>query len=300
MSMTEKPKVRKHFLFLITILLLVSSPLASSKSVADKASPEELGAIQKYIKQSWHTLTRSSAQLARAAPDPKFKVPADGRWPVYVSRQENIKRIEESLRAQMPAADFAQIQLRQLPANPMDIKEHGLLYLPYPYVVPGGRFNEMYGWDSYFTQVGLVRDDEMALAKNMTDNFLYQIEHYGKILNANRTYYLSRSQPPFLTQMILNVYRKQDASDWLRSSVPAIEKYYRFWTEEPHLTKETNLSRYYDLGDGPAAEVLSGERDPQGRDHYDLVKEYYRTHDVKDYDLGQYYDKEKSQLTDLF
>ena len=182
----------------------------------------------------------------------------------------------------------------------MEIKEHGLLYLPEPYVVPGGRFNEMYGWDSYFTQVGLVRDDEMALAKNMTDNFLYQIDHYGKILNANRTYYLSRSQPPFLTQMILNVYRKDHDIAWLRSTIPAIEKYYRFWTEEPHLTKQTGLSRYYDLGDGPAPEVLSGERDQQGRDHYDLVKDYYRTHDVKDYDLGQYYDKEKDQLTELF
>jgi alpha,alpha-trehalase len=298
--MTEKRKARKHFLFLITILLLISSPLASSESAADKASAEQLRAVQKYIKESWHTLTRSSAQLANAAPDPKFKVPADGRWPVYVSRRENIKRIEETLRGQMPAADFAQIQLRQLPENPLDIKEHGLLYLPYPYVVPGGRFNEMYGWDSYFTQVGLVRDDEMALAKNMTDNFLYQIDHYGKILNANRTYYLSRSQPPFLTQMILNVYRKQHDIDWLRSTVPAIEKYYRFWTEEPHLTRQTGLSRYYDLGDGPAPEVLSGERDQQGRDHYDLVKEYYRTHDVKDYDLGQYYDKDKDRLTELF
>jgi alpha,alpha-trehalase len=298
--MTVRPQAKKRFLFLIIILLLISSPLASSESAADKASAEQLRAIQKYIKQSWQTLTRSSAQLAEAAPDPKFKVPADGRWPVYVSRQENIKRIEQSLRAQMPAADFAQIQLRQLPENPMDIKEHGLLYLPYPYVVPGGRFNEMYGWDSYFTQVGLVRDDEMALAKNMTDNFLYQIDHYGKILNANRTYYLSRSQPPFLTQMILNVYRKEHDIHWLRSTVPAIEKYYRFWTEEPHLTKQTGLSRYYDLGDGPASEVLSGEQDQQGRDHYDLVKEYYRTHDVKDYDLGQYYDKKKDQLTDLF
>ena len=298
--MTEKPKARKHFLFLITIALLIHSPLASSESAPDRASAAQLQAIQKYIKQSWHTLTRSSSQLAKAAPDPKFKVPADGRWPVYVSRRENIKRIEETLRAQMTAADFAQIQLRQLPENPMDIKEHGLLYLPYPYVVPGGRFNEMYGWDSYFTQVGLVRDNEMALAKNMTDNFIYQIDHYGKILNANRSYYLSRSQPPFLTQMILNVYRKERNIAWLRSTVPAIEKYYRFWVEDPHLTKETGLSRYYDLGDGPAPEVLSGERDEQGRDHYDLVKEFYRTQDVKDYDLGQYYDKDKDQLTDLF
>jgi len=300
MSMSEKPKATKHFLLLITILLLASSPFASSESAADRASARELRAIQKYIKESWHTLTRSSAQLAKAAPDPKFKPMADGRWPVYVSRRENIERIEATLRTQMPPADFDKIQLRQLPENPMDVKEHGLLYLPYPYVVPGGRFNEMYGWDSYFTQVGLVRDNEMTLAKNMTDNFLYQIDHYGKILNANRTYYLSRSQPPFLTQMILNVYRKQPNAAWLRTTLPAIEKYYRFWTEEPHLTKQTGLSRYYDLGDGPAPEVLSGERDPQGRDHYDLVKEYYRTHDVKDYDLGQYYNKEKDQLTDLF
>ncbi len=298
--MTEKPKARKHFLFLITILLLISSSFASSGSTADNASAEQLRAIQRYIKQSWHTLTRSSAQLAKAAPDPKFRPMADGRWPVYVSRQENVKLIEERLRAQMPAEDFATIDIRQLPNEASEVREHGLLYLPYPYVVPGGRFNEMYGWDSYFTQVGLVRDNEMVLAKNMVDNFLYQIEHYGKILNANRTYYLSRSQPPFLTQMILNVYRKQHDIDWLRSTVPAIEKYYRFWIEEPHLTKQTGLSRYYDLGDRPAPEVLSGERDDKGRDHYDLVKDYYRTHDVKDYDLSQYYDKGKDQLTDLF
>jgi len=134
----------------------------------------------------------------------------------------------------------------------------------------------------------------------MVDNFLYEIENYGKILNANRTYFLSRSQPPFLTEMIPNIYRQKRDTGWLRSTVPAIEKYYRFWTEEPHLVKETGLSRYYDLGDRPAPEVLSGERDEKGRTHYDLVKEYYRTHDVKDYDLGQYYNKEKDQLTDLF
>ena len=300
--MTAKSGASKHFLFLIIILLVISSSFASvdSESAADKASAEQLQAIQKYIKQSWHTLTRSSAELAKAAPDPKFKPMPSGRWPVYISRRENIKQIAQRLRAQMSAADFATIDIRQLPTDVAEVKEHGLLYLPHPYVVPGGRFNEMYGWDSYFTQVGLVRDDEMVLAKNMVDNFLYQIDHYGKILNANRTYYLSRSQPPFLTQMILGVHRKQRNIPWLRSTVPAIEKYYRFWIEEPHLTKETGLSRYYDLGTGPAPEVLSGERDTKGRDHYDHVKEYYRTHDVKDYDLSKFYDKEKDQLSDLF
>lgn len=298
--MTGKPKAKKNFFFVITFLLVTPFSFASMQSGADKASADQLQAIQKYIKQSWHTLTRSSAELAKAAPDPKFKPMADGRWPVYVSRRENVAEIERRLRSQMSAEDFAMIDIRQLPEDVSKVEQHGLLYLPYPYVVPGGRFNEMYGWDSYFTQVGLVRDNELVLAKNMTDNFLYQIEHYGKILNANRTYYLSRSQPPFLTQMILDVYRKQPNRAWLRATVPAIEKYYRFWTTEPHLTKETGLSRYYDLGDGPAPEVLSGERDAQGRDHYDLVKEYYRTHEVKDYDLSRYYDKEKDQLTPLF
>jgi alpha,alpha-trehalase len=281
-------------------LLLTFCPLALPESLPDKASTQQLAAIQKYIKDSWHVLTRSNAQLAKAAPDPKFKPMADGRWPVYISRHENVKQVEEGLRSQMSAADLARIDIRQLPEDWSSITEHGLLYLPFPYVVPGGRFNEMYGWDSYFTQVGLVRDGEITLARNMTDNFVYQIEHYGKILNANRTYYLGRSQPPFLTQMVLNVYRKQRDLTWLRKTVPAIEKYYRFWIEEPHLTTATGLSRYYDLGEGPAPEVLSGERDAEGRDHYDHVKEYYRTHTVTDYDVSKFYNKEKDELTALF
>jgi len=77
--MTEKPNARMLCLLLITILLVVSSSLGSNKSAAERATAAQLRAIQKYIKQSWHTLTRSSAQLARAAPDPKFKAMPDGR-----------------------------------------------------------------------------------------------------------------------------------------------------------------------------------------------------------------------------
>ena len=242
---------------------------------------------------------RSNARLADAAVDPKFRA-TSGRSPVYVSQKEDLKQVEQKLRAQMSQESFSKIELRRLPDDLREIREQGLLYLPYTYVVPGGRFNEMYGWDSYFIQVGLLQDGEVELAKNMIDNFLYQIENYGKVLNANRTYYLTRSQPPFLTQMILGVFGKTRDIKWLRDSVPQIEKYYRFWTTEPHFTKETGLSRYYDLGDGPAPEVISDERDEQGRTHYDRVKEYYRTHEIKDYDLSQYYDRQKDVLTDLF
>src|SRR5436309_4719904 len=97
-----------------------------------------------------------------------------------------------------------------------------LLYLPGADVVPGGRFNEMYGWDSYFIQVGLLRDGELQLAKDMADNFRYEVRAYEKVLNANRTYYLSRSQPPFLTQMLLGVYDKMHDRNWLAESVPLL------------------------------------------------------------------------------
>ena len=106
------------------------------------------------------------------------------------------------------------IQVRPLPAvitapgqiDPGKIAP-GLLYLENKYVVPGGRFNEMYGWDSYFIILGLLRDGRVDLARGMVENFFFEIEHYGTILNANRAYYLTRSQPPFLTSMIMDVYR---------------------------------------------------------------------------------------------
>ena len=297
--MTSKHRAKKLKLLLLSFLVL-SQFAAAPIPAPEKATVRQLESVRQYIKRSWATLKRSNAKLSTAAVDPKFKRDAGQRWPVYVSSKEEPKRVEQALRAEMSEVEFNKIELRRLPDDPREISEHGLLYLPYPYVVPGGRFNEMYGWDSYFIQVGLLRDGEVELARNMIDNFLYQIEHYGKILNANRTYYLSRSQPPFLTQMILGVYRKTRDMNWLRRTVPAIERTYQFWTSEPHLTKETGLSRYYDFGEGPAPEVIADERDAQGRTHYERVKEYYREHEVTDYDLSQYYNREKDELTALF
>jgi alpha,alpha-trehalase len=191
--------------------------------------------ILAYIKKTWSVLTRSNHSLATAAVDPKFHADPDGRWPIYVSRSEDIRKIARQIRQELSQPNFAKIELRVLPEDTSKLDEPGLLYLPHPYVVPGGRFNEMYGWDSFFIQVGLLRDGETDLAKDMADNFIYEIREYGKILNANRTYYLTRSQPPFLTEMLLGVYAKTKDRKWLEDSVPAIEKYYRFWTTEPHL-----------------------------------------------------------------
>jgi alpha,alpha-trehalase len=255
--------------------------------------------ILEYIKSTWSVLTRSHKDLATAAIDPKFHSLANGRWPVWVGPHEDLARIERELRGAMKA-DFEKIDLRRLPDDTLQVHDQGLLYLPNPYVVPGGRFNEMYGWDSYFIEVGLLHDGQVALAKCMVDNFLYEVREYGKILNANRTYYLTRSQPPFLAEMVLAIYRRTQDRKWLEAATPAVEQYYAYWTTEPHLTSQTGLSRYYDLGEGPAPEVVSSELDQQGRTDYDLIRQYFRTHRVTDYDVSQFYDPVKDRLTSLF
>jgi alpha,alpha-trehalase len=255
--------------------------------------------ILDYIKDTWPKLTRRHSELATMAIDPKIH-PLNGRWPVYLPAHEDSVRIEMQLRAQMTPSDYQKVDIRPLPEDIRQIREHGLLYLPKPYVVPGGRFNEMYGWDSFFIQMGLIRDGEVSLAQSMAEDLLYEIRGYGKILNANRTYYLTRSQPPLLTGMLLAVFRATSDRGWLAGSIDAIEKYYGYWTTEPHLMIETGLSRYFDLGEGPAPEVLSSELDAQGRNDYDLIRAYYRSHRITDYDVRHYYDAKTDQLTPEF
>src|SRR5438874_3700411 len=179
-------------------------------------SVRDLGPVRDYIKHGWAALTRSNHDLPAAVPDPKFHDHRAGDpWPLYLPPLESRARVEAELGQLLGADDLKSIALRTLPSSPQAVTEPGLLYLPRPYVVPGGRFNEMYGWDSYFIQVGLLRDDEVQLARDMVDNFVYEIANYGTILNANRTYYLTRAQPPFLTEMILGVFERTHDRAWL-------------------------------------------------------------------------------------
>ena len=135
-------RIRQRSLNSVIALLVLSVSLSALPvRQSDRATPAQLQAIQKYIKESWHTLERSNAKLAVAAVDPKFKLPAGSRRPVYISRQEDLNAVTAKLRAELPAEDFARIEIRQLPDDPAEIKQQGLLYLPNPYVVPGGRIN---------------------------------------------------------------------------------------------------------------------------------------------------------------
>ena len=289
--------VARTILVATVLVLSFVGAAPGAQTLPDQAS---LARVRDYIKKSWTTLSRSNRDLLQALPDPKMPRKPGEPWLLYIAPTENRERVVSELAGVLGSESMKRVDVRTLPRDVLSVRDHGLLYLPRPYVVPGGRFNEMYGWDSYFIQVGLLQDGELDRARDMVDNFLYEITHYGTILNANRTYFLSRSQPPFLTRMILGVYERTRDREWLRATVPSIERYYRFWTSEPHAISGFGLSRYFDLGAGPAPEVISDERDEAGRTHYDRAREYYRTHEVTDYDESLYYDSARDQLTDLF
>src|SRR5213082_3148349 len=102
--------------------------------------------------------------------------------------------------------------------------------LPHPYVVPGGRFREIYYWDSYFTMLGLVASGRTDLVRNMLDNFAYLIETIGHIPNGNRTYYLSRSQPPYFAAMVGLYAAATDTAQALRY-LDALEAEHAFWMD---------------------------------------------------------------------
>ena len=160
-----------------------------------------------------------------------------------------------------------------------------LIELPYPYVVPGGRFQEMYYWDSYFTMLGLQVSGRVDLIENMIDNFAYLINQFGFIPNGNRTYFLGRSQPPFFSLMI-EILRQEKGDEILLKYLPVLEKEYGFWMEGKVTLSARKLSskrvvlrnenivlnRYWDEYDTPRPEsyredielVKSLENPPEG------------------------------------
>jgi len=238
----------------LAILLLMSA--AASSALAATPDPAKTRA---YIDKAWTTLTRSMddcASLAdtKVAGHPVLYLPAELPMPAPVA--DVGKRCGVDVQALPRVIDrLGDIDATKLPAQ-------GLLYLPHPYVVPGGFFNEMYGWDSYFIVLGLAADHRTALAKDMVDNALFEVEHYGGVLNANRTYYLSRSQPPFLSAMMAVVLDDPasfpDAEArraWLARAYPLAVRNHDIWTRPEHRAGDTGLARYYDLGSGPVLEA---------------------------------------------
>ncbi|OUL24324.1 alpha,alpha-trehalase [Nostoc sp. RF31YmG] len=274
--------------------------MTTQSSTQSPFTSTQIDTVRTYIKKTWKTLTRSHEHLLQSAKDTKLEHKPGTPWIIYISPREDNPNIQSVLERSLSAEDMRQIEIRTLPPEAEAIREHGLLYLPGSYVVPGGRFNEMYGWDSYFILLGLLRDGEWDLAQSQVDQLLYQVQHYGTILNSNRTYMLSRSQPPVLSLMVLAMFQHTQDEEWLRLAVPLLEQFYYYWVVPPHLNPATGLSRYYALGEGPAPEVLFSERDEEGKSHYERVKEYYQRFEIEDYDVSLYYDRENDELSNLF
>jgi len=265
-------------LFFILAALLLGTPNMTNSSGSTSPGHTEDGKVDRaiasssidrirsYISSGWDNLTRSTSDCA-SYEDTKTAGPRILYLPTEITEPPFLKGLQDHCGVRVE-----RLHRRILNPGEVDLREipnEGLLYLPNPYVVPGGKFNEMYGWDSYFIIRGLLRENRRTLARGMIENFFFEIEHYGGVLNANRTYYLTRSQPPFLTSMILAQYDADQAPGqgdlkWIEKAYGFALRDYEQWNKEPHLAGDTGLSRYFDHGSGPVPEI---EGDPD---------EYYR------------------------
>ncbi|KAI9794125.1 MAG: alpha,alpha-trehalase nth1 [Piccolia ochrophora] len=231
----------------------------------------------------WHSLTRrlDASLIGRAAKDPKDAL--DGpRLRIYVPfdldeqytyyKQLSTDKPEMRLKIiQLPEGRASPEYMKSLNNTPgilalqmeknvedVSVGDKGLRGLAF--IVPGGRFNELYGWDSYFMALGLLELGQTSVVKDIMSNFSFEIDHYGMILNANRTYFLCRSQPPFLTDLALRTYEKikheEGSLEFLRKAIlAAIKEYNQVWMSEPRFDPVSGLSRYRPEGLGIPPEV---------------------------------------------
>ncbi|XP_062241520.1 trehalase [Platichthys flesus] len=134
------------------------------------------------------------------------------------------------------------------------VRDHPELYsqihLPHPFVVPGGRFRELYYWDSYWVVNGLLLSEMTDTASGMIRNFLYLVNRYGFVPNGGRIYYEKRSQPPFLALMVESYYQATKDKDFLREALPALEQEYVFWMQNRSVAVKVDgvehlLNRYH-------------------------------------------------------
>ncbi len=162
-----------------------------------------------------------------------------------------------------------------------------LISLPHCYIIPGGRFTEVFYWDSYFIMLGLQQSGKSELLHAMLDNFSYLISTFGFIPNGNRTYFISRSQPPLYASMVELVVEKNPAL--LLTYLPFLEKEYMFWMQGTDMLSEKNnaykhvvrmpngtvMNRYWDELDTPRPEAYG--------------KDLFYTHNMEDLEAAQLY-----------
>jgi alpha,alpha-trehalase len=248
-------QIAKYYFFIFVISIATGLAQTQTRPSIDIATNSS--GILNYIADGWETLSRSMTEC-KSVVDLKVKtipilyLPAGMATPAAVTAMQQVCHVD--------VEHLPRIIHHIGDLKPSEIPAEGLLYLPNRYVVPGGRFNEMYGWDSYFILLGLIQDGHIDVAKGMVENFFFEIENYGAILNANRTYFFTRSQPPFLSSMIREVYEHPAAGaspdlKWLARAYGYAERDYALWVSPQHRAGNTELARYHDLGSGPVPEM---------------------------------------------
>jgi len=249
--------VRTIWIFALLLLQL------AGRQVWAQAEPAPEPTIDAYIHHGWDSLSRSMSEC-QSLIDPKVTAPPLLYLPFGAPIPLELVRLRSQCNIQIAHLPHRITHLGDVKES--EIPRPGLLYLPNRYVVPGGRFNEMFGWDSYFIILGLLRDGRVDLARGMVENFFYEIENYGAVLNANRTYFLTRSQPPFLSSMIRAVYDAEIARDpspanrarqqkWIAHAYPYAHRDHDFWLSSMHRAGQTGLARYLDIGEGPVPDI---------------------------------------------
>jgi alpha,alpha-trehalase len=133
--------------------------------------------------------------------------------------------------------------------------------LPYPYIIPGGRFKEIYYWDSYFTMLGLREHGMWDMIESMVNNFSWMIDQFGFIPNGSRSYYLTRSQPPFFSLMVALLAENKGDNILMKYRDTLIAEYH-FWTnpENPRMATAADgakFTRYYDAANDPRIEMYA-------------------------------------------
>jgi len=217
------------------------------------------------IVAQYHQQRPQTAEALRSFIESRFQLPEEIRTAPAVHAASNITEHIDALWPQLTRETFTAPRWSSL------------LPLPRPYVVPGGRFREIYYWDSYFTMLGLIESGRQDLAQSMVENFAHLIDSFGHVPNGTRTYYLSRSQPPFFYLMV-GLLDPADPADAFAHFLPQLRREYAFWMRGAQgmgrgkararvvgLPDGSILNRYWDDRDSP--------RDESYREDTELARE---------------------------
>jgi alpha,alpha-trehalase len=240
------PRVRRRGPAVALLLALLSIPAAQPRTPPTAAYPDPPQVLFKdlFVAVQTAAIYRDSKTFADAVPD---AAPEKILAQYHASRPDSpeaLKRFADThFSLPAPAASVPSppeqvsivthidrlwdVLTRDTPTAP---RYSSLLTLPKPYVVPGGRFREIYYWDSYFTMLGLAESGRQDLLAAMVRDFAYLIDTYGHVPNGTRTYYLSRSQPPFFFEMV-GLLARDDPAGAYAQYLPQLEREYEFWMQ---------------------------------------------------------------------